>query len=66
MHKEWFGINTFKQKYKRRIDRFLELLKSDMPKREESPDPDSHFWSESGKVLGDKVSRFPSSSPGAA
>ena len=22
----------------------FELLKSDMPKREESPDPDSHFW----------------------
>ncbi|MFL2802203.1 MAG: formate dehydrogenase subunit alpha [Paracoccaceae bacterium] len=44
----------------------FELLKSDMPKREESPDPDSHFWDQSVKVLGDKVSRFPSSRPGAS
>ena len=44
----------------------FELLKSDMPKREESPDPDSHFWDQTSKVLGEKSSRFPSSRPGAS
>ena len=44
----------------------FELLKSDMPKREESPDPDSHFWDQTSKVLGEKTSRFPSSRPGAS
>ena len=44
----------------------FELLKSDMPKREESPDPDSHFWDQTRKVLGEKTPRFPSSRPGAS
>ena len=44
----------------------FELLKSDMPKRDDSPDPDSHFWDQADKVLGEKVSRFPSSRPGAS
>ncbi len=36
----------------------FELLKSDMPKREESPDPDSHFWDQTSKVLVELLKKF--------
>ena len=42
----------------------FDLLASDMPKRETSPDPDSHFWSQATEANFSTPS-FPSGRPGA-
>jgi formate dehydrogenase major subunit len=42
----------------------FDLLASDMPKRETSPDPDSHFWSQAAEANFSTPS-FPSGRPGA-
>ncbi|MEM9756775.1 MAG: molybdopterin-dependent oxidoreductase, partial [Pseudomonadota bacterium] len=42
----------------------FELLASDMPAREVSPDPDSHFWHQA-EIAGLAAARYPSGRPGA-
>ncbi|MEE9388629.1 MAG: formate dehydrogenase subunit alpha [Paracoccaceae bacterium] len=42
----------------------FDLLASDMPARDVSPDPDAHFWAQAG-LAGLDVARFPSTRPGA-
>ena len=59
-------VNTSNTRVEKNRKLVFELLKSDMPKREESPDPDSHFWDQTRKVLGEETPRFPSARPGAS
>ena len=44
----------------------FELLQSDMPARQESPDPNAHFWKQADLVYKSTENRMSSSRPGAS
>ncbi|MEM9765451.1 MAG: 2Fe-2S iron-sulfur cluster-binding protein, partial [Pseudomonadota bacterium] len=73
--REGMVVNTGNQRVQKNREMVFELLASDMPARETSPDPDSHFWQQydlvalcdgPGEGPDDRQApRYPSGRPGA-
>ncbi len=63
--KDGMVVNTDSHKAKRNRKLVFELLLSDMPLKEESPDPESHFWKQLEKIDLDLKPRFLGSRPGS-
>jgi len=61
---EGMVVNTGTERAKKNREMVFELLASDMPARDTSPDPQSHFWQQAELVGLDKA-RYPSGRPGA-
>ncbi|MEM1301425.1 MAG: 2Fe-2S iron-sulfur cluster-binding protein, partial [Pseudomonadota bacterium] len=57
-------VNTGNTRVKKNREMVFDLLASDMPAREDSPDPQSHFWQQA-ELAGLDKARFPSGRPGA-
>ena len=58
-------VSTATERAERNRRMVLELLASDMPAREEGPDPDSHFWGQAEVAGLREAPRYPSGRPGA-
>ncbi|WP_417691482.1 formate dehydrogenase subunit alpha [Roseibium sp.] len=58
-------VTTANERVNKNREMVFELLASDMPNREVSPDPESHFWKQVEQVGLDNPPRFPSGRPGA-
>ncbi|MEL6508227.1 MAG: formate dehydrogenase subunit alpha [Pseudomonadota bacterium] len=58
-------VNTSNPRVQKNREMVFELLASDMPVREQSPDPDSHFWKQADLVGLCEQPRYPSGRPGA-
>ncbi|MEM6340686.1 MAG: molybdopterin-dependent oxidoreductase, partial [Pseudomonadota bacterium] len=57
-------VNTGNARVQKNRQMVFDLLASDMPAREHSPDPQSHFWQQA-ELAGLKKARYPSGRPGA-
>ncbi|MEM9734505.1 MAG: formate dehydrogenase subunit alpha [Pseudomonadota bacterium] len=57
-------VNTKSERAQKNREMVFELLASDMPTREKSPDPQSHFWQQA-ELAGLDKARYPSGRPGA-
>ncbi|MEM8577264.1 MAG: formate dehydrogenase subunit alpha [Pseudomonadota bacterium] len=57
-------VNTGNARVQKNRKMVFDLLASDMPAREDSPDPQSHFWQQA-ELAGHTKARFPSGRPGA-
>ncbi|WP_299970307.1 formate dehydrogenase subunit alpha [uncultured Roseobacter sp.] len=58
-------VNTGNPRVQKNREMVFELLASDMPARDDSPDPDSHFWQQFDLVGLCDGPRYPSGRPGA-
>ncbi|MEJ8562336.1 formate dehydrogenase subunit alpha [Yoonia sp. GPGPB17] len=57
-------VNTGNVRVQKNREMVFDLLASDMPAREDSPDPQSHFWQQA-ELAGLDKARYPSGRPGA-
>ena len=57
-------VNTSNARVTKNRAMVFDLLASDMPAREDSPDPQSHFWQQA-ELAGLDKARYPSGRPGA-
>ncbi len=62
---EGMVVNTGGERVEKNRKLVFELLASDMPLRDESPDPESHFWDQSELAGQMAEPRFPGGRPGA-
>lgn len=63
--KEGMVVRTSGERVEKNRALVFELLASDMPAREASPDPDAPFWREAARTEMGERRRFPSGRPGA-
>ncbi|MEM1343666.1 MAG: formate dehydrogenase subunit alpha [Pseudomonadota bacterium] len=63
--KDGMVVNTGGARVEKNRKMVFELLASDMPAREQSPDPDSHFWHQVDLAGMCQEPRYPSGRPGA-
>ena len=61
---EGMVVTTENARVQKNREMVFDLLASDMPAREESPDPQSHFWQQA-EIAGLQKARYPSGRPGA-
>lgn len=61
---EGMVVHTGSARARKSREMVFDLLASDMPAREQSPDPQSHFW-QMAELAGLQKARFPSGRPGA-
>ncbi|MEM9629844.1 MAG: formate dehydrogenase subunit alpha [Pseudomonadota bacterium] len=58
-------VTTANERVNKNREMVFELLASDMPSRDVSPDPESHFWQQMDLAGTRQEKRFPSGRPGA-
>ncbi|MEM8553490.1 MAG: formate dehydrogenase subunit alpha [Pseudomonadota bacterium] len=61
---EGMKVNTGNALVQKNREMVFDLLASDMPTRDQSPDPQSHFWQQA-ELVGLEKARYPSGRPGA-
>ena len=62
---EGMVVNTGNERVLKNRRMVFELLATDMPAREVSPDPDAHFWQQAELAAQEAAPRYPGSRPGA-
>ncbi|WP_136444052.1 formate dehydrogenase subunit alpha [Pacificoceanicola onchidii] len=62
--KDGMVVTTASERAQKSRKMVFDLLASDMPAREQSPDPQSHFWQQA-EIAGLEKARYPSGRPGA-